>query len=107
MAAVDADGKANGGVIAWPALARDDHHRHVTPRRYHGTVTLDATRMGADAGKIAEEVVAHLVGLMDSQVTVTLQTSAEVPSGVPEQVALIVTENGHTLRFDSQGFEVE
>lgn len=30
------------------------------PKRFLGTVTLDATRVGRDAGKIAEEVIAHL-----------------------------------------------
>lgn len=30
------------------------------PKRYHGTATLDANRVGRDAGRIAEEVIAHL-----------------------------------------------
>jgi hypothetical protein len=34
-------------------------------------VTLDATRVGRDASRIAEEVIAHLAGLVDSTVTVT------------------------------------
>src|SRR6516164_7718604 len=34
------------------------------PIRYHGTVILDPARVGRDAGKIAEEVVTHLVGLI-------------------------------------------
>ena len=29
------------------------------PRRFHGSVTLDATRVGRDASRIAEEVIAH------------------------------------------------
>jgi Arc/MetJ family transcription regulator len=30
------------------------------PRRYHGTVTLNSERVGRDAGRIADEVLAHL-----------------------------------------------
>jgi len=74
-------------------------------RRFHGTVSLDATRVGRDAGKIAEEVIAHLVGLVGSSVKVTLEIEAEIPGGVPDNVVRTVTENGRTLKFSSQGFE--
>ncbi|MDS4055370.1 Swt1 family HEPN domain-containing protein [Accumulibacter sp.] len=77
------------------------------PKRYHGTVTLDATRVGRDAGRIAEEVIAHLIGLVGAKVTVTLEVEAEIPSGTPDQVVRTVTENGRTLKFTSQGFEQE
>jgi hypothetical protein len=43
------------------------------PKRFYGTVTLDATRVGRDAGRIADEVIAHLSGLMGSSVKVTLE----------------------------------
>ena len=76
-------------------------------RRFHGSVTLDPTRVARDAGKIAEEVIAHLAGLTGSRVQVTLEISADIPGGVPDQVVRIVTENSRTLRFDSQGFEEE
>jgi predicted AAA+ superfamily ATPase len=75
------------------------------PKRYHGTVALDPSRVGRDAGRIAEEVIAHLVALVGSDVRVTLEVEADVPSGVPEGVVRTVTENARTLRFDSQGFE--
>ncbi len=39
--------------------------------------------------------------------SVTLEITAEVPDGVPDQVVRIVTENGRTLKFTSQGFERE
>ncbi|HRW61521.1 MAG TPA: Swt1 family HEPN domain-containing protein, partial [Defluviicoccus sp.] len=42
-------------------------------RRYYGTVTLDPARVGRDAGRIADEVIAHLVGLVGSEVAVTLE----------------------------------
>lgn len=77
------------------------------PKRFHGSVTLDATRVGRDAGRIADEVIAHLAGLVGSKVTVTLEIEAEVPDGAPEQVVRTVTENSRTLKFSSHGFEKE
>jgi hypothetical protein len=75
------------------------------PRRFHGSVTLDPTRLGRDAGRIAEEVVQHLAGLVGSKVEVTLEIHVEIPEGVPDHVVRTVTENCCTLKFKSQGFE--
>lgn len=78
------------------------------PRRYHGTVTLDPARVGRDAGKIADEVVTHLVGLLGSSVRVTLEIEAEIPAGVPDNVVRTVTENSRSLKFaTNSGFEKE
>jgi len=77
------------------------------PKRFHGTVTLDTARVGRDAGRVAEEVIAHLAGLIGAQVKVTLEVEAEIPSGAPDHVVRTVTENSRTLKFTSQGFEVE
>jgi hypothetical protein len=77
------------------------------PKRFHGSATLDPTRVGRDAGRIADEIVAHLTGLMNSTVKVTLEIDAEIPSGAPDQVVRTVTENCRTLKFTSQGFEAE
>lgn len=77
------------------------------PTRFHGSVELDSGRVGRDAGKIAEEVLQHISALPGATVRVTLEIQAEVPSGIPENVARTVNENCRTLRFDSQGFEEE
>jgi hypothetical protein len=77
------------------------------PKRFHGTVTLNSTRVGRDASVIAEEVIAHLSGLVGSTVTVTLEIEADIPSGAPDQVVRTVTENSRSLKFTSQGFEKE
>jgi hypothetical protein len=79
----------------------------VRPKRFHGTVTLDATRVGRDASRIADEVIAHLAGLIGAKVTVTLEVEAEIPSGAPDHVVRTVTENSRTLKFTSHGFEKE
>jgi hypothetical protein len=77
------------------------------PKRFHGTVTLDAARVGRDAGRVAEEVIAHLTGIVGAKVTVTLEVEALIPSGASDHVVRTVTENGRTLKFTSQGFEAE
>jgi hypothetical protein len=76
-------------------------------RRYHGSVKLDPERLGRDAGRIAEEIVQHLVALRGAHVEVTLDIAADIPGGAPEHVVRTVTENGRTLKFTSQGFEEE
>ena len=76
-------------------------------RRFYGTVQLDAARVGRDASQIAEEVIAHLVGQVGAEVSVTLEIQAVLPDGASEQVVRTVTENSRTLKFTSHGFESE
>jgi predicted AAA+ superfamily ATPase len=77
------------------------------PKRFHGSVKLDPIRVGKEAGKIAEEVISHLTGLVGANVTVILDIEADVSTGVPDNVVRTVTENSRTLKFTSQGFEKE
>jgi hypothetical protein len=77
------------------------------PKRFHGSVNLDPARVGRDAGRIADEVIAHLVGLVGSTVKVTLEIEATVEAGTPENVVRTVTENSRTLKFTTHGFEEE
>ena len=77
------------------------------PKRFYGTVSLDPARTGRDAGRIAEEIITHLVALNGAEVKVTLEIEADVPSGIPDNVVRTVTENSRTLKFTSQGFEKE
>ena len=95
----DTSPAVGGGSVQPPAPPQ--------PKRFHGTVTLDPTRVGRDSSRIAEEVLAHLVGLVGSTVTVTLEIDAEIPAGAPDTVVRTVTENSRTLKFTSQGFEAE
>ncbi len=91
---VDSPGATSGGGL-------------MLPRRYHGTVILDPARVGRDAGRVAEEVIAHLAGQVGATVTVTLEIEATLPKGAPEQIVRTVTENSRTLKFGSHGFEKE
>ena len=70
--------------------------RHITE-----VVTEEAMR------KEFDKVIAHLSGLVGAKVKVTLELEAEIPSGAPDHVVRVVTENSRTLNFTSQGFEKE
>ncbi|MCC6174343.1 MAG: DUF499 domain-containing protein [Chloroflexi bacterium] len=104
-------GGAGQGAAGWAGARPGDGSGPATTAipltRYHGTVSLNPTRAGRDAAKIAEELIAHLSGLVGSTVRVTLEIEADLPSGFSEQVVRTVTENGRTLKFTSQGFERE
>ncbi|HEY4809167.1 MAG TPA: Swt1 family HEPN domain-containing protein [Roseiarcus sp.] len=75
--------------------------------RFHGSVRVDSARVGRDAGRIADEVIAHLAGQLGAEVGVTIEIQARLPSGASDQLVRTVTENCRTLKFDSQGFEKE
>jgi len=75
--------------------------------RFHGTVAIDPLRPGRDAGRIAEEVIRHLSGLVGANVQLTMEIQAEVPEGIPEDRQRIVNENCRTLKFRNFGFEEE
>lgn len=110
----DSNGTSTSGNYASPqpaSLSIQGHAPNVVAttisRRFYGSVVLDSTRVGRDAGRIAEEVVAHLAALPGAEVRVTLEIAASIPNGAPENVVRTVTENARTLRFGSQGFEKE
>ena len=70
-------------------------------------MTLDPTRVGRDASRIADEVIAHLSGQVGAEVEVTLEIEATLPDGASDQIVRTVTENSRTLKFTSHGFEDE
>jgi hypothetical protein len=76
-------------------------------RRFHGSVRVDSARAGRDAGRIADEVIAHLAGQVGAEVTVTIEIEAFLPNGASDHLVRTVTENSRTLKFDSHGFEGE
>ena len=77
------------------------------PRRFYGTAQLDPARVGRDASRIADEVLAHLTGQVGAEVSVTLEIDVYLPDGASQQIVRTVTENSRTLKFASHGFEDE
>ena len=94
-------GEAGPEVPTLPGMTPVPH----ALRRFHGTVELDPARMGRDAGRIADEIVAHLTSLIGAKAKITLEIDIEAPGGVPEDRVRIVTENCNTLKFKGHGFE--
>ncbi len=76
-------------------------------RRFYGTVELDPLKAPLQVKTIADEIVQHLQALVGSRVTLSLEIEAHLPDGAPENVIRTVTENAHTLKFESFGFEEE
>jgi predicted AAA+ superfamily ATPase len=95
------------GTSTRPAVAPAPAPTVRQVRRFHGTVSLDPARVGRDASRIADEVIAHLVGQVGAEVTVTLEIEVALRDGVSDQTVRTVTENSRTLRFTSHGFESE
>ena len=107
----NASGSSGSSIATIPGTA-DGQNPTAVPsakavRRFHGNVALDSSRVGRDAGRIADEVVSHLAGLVGSKVRVTLEIEAEFNDGVSDQVVRTVTENSRTLKFASHGFETD
>jgi predicted AAA+ superfamily ATPase len=76
-------------------------------KRFYGVTELDATRFARDANTITQEIIQHFASLLGAEVEVTLEISAKVPGGIPENVIRTVTENCRTLQFRTQSFEEE
>jgi hypothetical protein len=110
--AYDSGGESAGGVPGGDTGAGPNGGAPVpgaAPKLNHfsGSVALDGTRVGRDAGKIADEVLSHLVALPGAKVTVTMEIEIKVPGGVESDLVRIVTENANSLKFSHAGFETE
>ncbi len=73
--------------------------------RYHGTVSLDPQRVNREMGTIVEEIVQRLTSLTGTEVTITLEISADRASGFDDATMRTISENSSTLKFKSHGFE--
>lgn len=74
-------------------------------RRFYGVAAVDPERLGRDAGRIAEEVVAHLNALVGTGTEITIEIRSSNPEGFPEDIVRIVNENAAALRFRHHDFE--
>jgi hypothetical protein len=76
-------------------------------RRFYGSVHLDPSRLNRDFGRVSQEVISHLSGLVDARVEISIDVRAEHDDGFPDDIVRTVTQNAQTLKFESQGFEPE
>jgi len=76
-------------------------------RRFYGVVEIDALRLNRDVGIISDEVIQHLISLKNTKVKITLEIQAEIPEGIPDNVARTIMENCQTLKFQQQGLETD
>ena len=91
----------HGGVTAGIADRRGK-------RRFHGSFSLDPSRPAPGFSQAVQEVLTHLSGLTDTDVTVTVDiTAVHRGDGFPDGVVRTVTENARTLKFTDAGFEEE
>lgn len=90
-----------------PPMVDEPPQEDTRPRRFVGTVKLESLRMGRDAAKIADEVLAHLVGLPGADAEVTMEIQVKVQGGITEDVVRTVSENAVVLGFQYSRFERE
>jgi len=98
-------GSGTGGTGAGTTVIVDPPPKKQLPKRYFGSVKLDASRVGPEAAKIAMEVIQHLNLEPGSEVEISLEINANLPNGAPESVQRTVRENARTLKFKVSEFE--
>jgi uncharacterized protein len=103
---VDDQGQKVGeGEVSGTISVIEPVEKKIFLRTFHGSADLDPMRVGRDAGRIADEVISHMSGLVGAKVNVTLEINIEVPQGISEEIMTIVSENCHSLKFKSHEFE--
>jgi hypothetical protein len=97
---VPGGGEGTRGEIAEPPAGRQ------TLRRFYGVVDLSVDRPIPELQKIMESVVSELRRRQGAKVTLTLEVSAEAPSGFEPGDASVIRDNAKTLKFkdDATGF---
>ncbi|MGK7752161.1 MULTISPECIES: DUF499 domain-containing protein [unclassified Roseovarius] len=69
------------------------------PKRFVGTVMLNADRPARDMHQIVEAIVEQLTTLQEADVSLKLEIDAEVPSGLDRAKVRTLLENASTLGF--------
>ena len=69
------------------------------PKSFRGSVSLSTDTPARDFTRIMENVVEHLTSVEGANVSLTLEISAEVPSGIDNGKRRTLTENANNLGF--------
>jgi len=72
-------------------------------RRFYAVARLDPERYQRDFAKLAAEVVANLVGLLGTEVEISVEVRATNEAGFPDGLVRTVTENARRSRSMSTG----
>jgi hypothetical protein len=94
-----------GGNGGDPSHSPHDTSVCTKPKSFVGSVKLDGSRVGRDAGRIADEILSHLASLSNAKVSVTMEIEINIPDGVDEKIIRIVSENATALKFEHASFE--
>jgi hypothetical protein len=95
---VDSDGAGTEGTST-------RRPRALVLRRFYGVASADPGRLARDAGRLAEEVVAHLNAVDGTEIEITIEVTATNPAGFGEPLRKLVSENADALRLREHGFE--
>ena len=77
----------------------------VNDKRFFMSVKLDNTRVIRDLQKYLDEVIVHLNSTDNCEVELSLEVSAFTEDGFSQSTVRTISENCHTLKVDSFGFE--
>ena len=69
------------------------------PTRFTGTVVISSDRPVREFHRVFEAVVEQLTNIPGSEVILTLEIDADVPSGLDRDRIRTLTENANTLGF--------
>lgn len=109
---LDATMAEQSASIALPRISSTPHpSSSIVPpspkitTRYHGTAHIDSQRPTKDFTVIVEEIIQRLTSLTGTEVTITLEISANRSSGFDDATIRTISENSRTLKFKNHGFE--
>lgn len=77
----------------------------VVPRRFHGTVTIDATDPIKSFADVVENVVEQFTAQYGTEVVLTFEVEARRRDGFDTKTVRTVRENTTTLKFKTSDFE--
>ncbi|MCY4460275.1 MAG: DUF499 domain-containing protein [Albidovulum sp.] len=81
------------------ATSDDKQPANRKPTRFTGTVKISSERPAREIQKVVEGIVEQLTTLPNSEVDITLEIVADVPSGLDRVKVRSLTENANTLGF--------
>lgn len=78
-----------------------------TKKRFYGITALDPILAKKQFADVVDEVVQQFTTKVGSEVKITVEVQAQLPTGFDESVQRAVRENCKTLKFSSFDFETE